>query len=304
MGNENKKKEGLSEFDELFIKYMKEEPAREEAIRRLEGFSKDIDSELVKGSCDTKKLIMKKAERMKRQRLIDWIKMFSAIIKENYKKENVEEAFGLVEELIEKVDLDPKKAKELKDNLSLLMEEGAEFWLSEKVKALKSLSKNGPVSYEISKIRECVKKYDLSLKRIGTSSAKLDLLEKEGYSVEPKNELEGIKRIVENRDAGYEIERLLESLKREKLTLADIKISSRKLTALKKKGYINGAESKLEMGRKRAEENNEKVANDFFQGVAKLLEKAKKSPEYIGTSEKELKSCEPDFFDKLFSKKK
>ncbi|MCK5044880.1 hypothetical protein KAR26_04110, partial [Candidatus Parcubacteria bacterium] len=77
--------------------------------------------------------------------------------------------------------------------------------------------------------------------------------------------------------------------------------SSKKLARLRKKGYLSGAKQSLELGRKYAKKDSKHIANSHFEDVVRYLEKIGKDPEFIHTSEKELRSCEPGFWKRAFS---
>ncbi|MCK5044188.1 hypothetical protein KAR26_00470, partial [Candidatus Parcubacteria bacterium] len=66
MGSEKKKEKELSEFDELFVEYVRDEPAREIAQKRIEKLSDDIYNGLGKSSGTTKEFLSEKVQLIKK----------------------------------------------------------------------------------------------------------------------------------------------------------------------------------------------------------------------------------------------
>ena len=301
MGNENKKKEGLSEFDELFIKYMEEEPIRETAQKKIEKLSKDIHSGLSGSSETTEKFLSKKVHLIEKSRYIDWINMLSAIIKERCSKENTEDVFDLIEELVKELDFSQKEVKELKDQVRLFIKEGTKLRLQRKLKNLKRLAKKKSVNDEIAKIEWIAKKNRMKLEDADTSKVELDSLKRAGCKSEAEKRLKEIVKLAEEENVSGKIQRMLEYLKEARSNLAAIGTSSKKLARLRKKGYLSQAKQSLKLGRKYVKKDSKYIANSHFEDVAGYLEKIGKDPKFIGTTEKEIRSCRPGFWKRFFS---
>ncbi len=190
MGSEKKKEKELSEFDRLFIEYAQKETERKEAINILNEL---ISTHGLNGTM--REFLIKKIEEIEQEQLreqpIDQIKLFSAIIGEDYIEKSNRDSFSFIKGLMEKAGINKEKANELnlKDNLWILIEGGADFWLKQKDKELESLSKERDVSSEIAAIREYAEEHDISLRKIRDFNTKLDLLQRKGYMSEAKKEL-------------------------------------------------------------------------------------------------------------------
>ncbi len=301
MGSEKKKEKELSEFDELFVEYVRDEPAREIAQKRIEKLSDDIYNGLGKSSGTTKEFLSEKVQLIKKSRYIDWINMLSAIIKERCSEEDTQDVFDLIEEMAEELDFNQKKVKELKDQARLFIKEGTKLRLKRKMKSLRKLAKKEEVADEIARIEEIAKENRIKLEEANISKAELSLLRRAGCKSEVEKRFKEIVKLAEKEDISGKIQRMLEYLREARSNLAAIGTSSKKLARLRKKGYLSGAKQSLELGRKYAKKDSKHIANSHFEDVVRYLEKIGKDPEFIHTSEKELRSCEPGFWKRAFS---
>ena len=147
---------------------------------------------------------------------------------------------------------------------------------------------------------------NVKLEEIGTTKKELWKFKKKNRRIVRENKiielgkrLEEAKTLSKKESVQREIQDIIRYARAENISLKRVETSPKALEAIEREGYMSEAKDNLK--RARSSEVVKGTKNYYFELVLENLEKAGKDPEDIGTSEEEIRSCEPGFFQRLFS---